>query len=367
MGETALREGFTTGSAATAAAMAALDVLLGRPPPFGVRIPLPPFDDGSPAGWLDIPVRGARRASGKETASAQVRKDGGDDPDATHGAVVVATVRAIPGRLAVDEDIVLRGGKGVGRVTLPGLPVAVGEAAINPVPRAQIRYGLRLIGTRHGYGGGLDVLISVPLGRLMARNTFNPRLGIMGGISILGTQGTVRPYSHEAWKTAILQGMEVAAAIGCDTLCLSTGRRSERFLLALYPHLPPQAAVQAADFAEFSLQEAGKRPFRHLAWGCFFGKLVKLAQGNASTHAHDAALDFDLLARWCAGPGIPAARLARCVTAGHALEMLLGVGAPGLDAVREVALRASRTARAFAGRPVTIHVFHMNGQELVRV
>lgn len=365
MSEKALREGFTTGSAAAAAAMAALEVLLHAPAPPFVRVPLPPFADG-PSGWLDVPVRAARRMSGGGAAAVAI-KDGGDDPDVTHGAAVAARVRTASGDISADEDIVLLGGEGVGRVTLPGLPVPVGEAAINPAPRAQIRYGLRLAAARHGYGAGLHVIISVPLGRRLARRTLNPRLGIVGGISILGTQGTVRPYSHDAWKMAVLQGLDVAAATGCDTLCLSTGRRSERLLLALYPHVPPQAAVQAADFAEFSLREAGARPFRHLVWGCFFGKLVKLAQGNASTHARDADLDFHLLARWCAGAGVPEALLARCVTAGHVLDLLLETGPPGLAAVRGVALRAARAARTFAGRPVTIHVFHVNGQEVARV
>lgn len=393
----ALREGFTTGTAAAAAGMAALQRLLEGHVPPAVSVPLPPFTETPhgprPAGRLTIPVLEGnllaaptaspdRPLSGSMglpdsmdgtghatlpaptdlAAWAVVEKDGGDDPDATHKAHIVATVR-----LCADTPAIrLEGGQGVGRVTLPGLPVPVGEAAINPVPQTQIRHALREVAAAYGYRGGLHVVISVPDGARLARHTFNPRLGIVGGISILGTQGTVRPYSHDAWKATIVQGMNVAEATGCASLCMTTGRRSERLLMDKYPQLPAQAFVQVADFAEFSLREAGLRPFAHLVWGCFFGKLVKLAQGHASTHAHDADLDFSLLARWCAEAGAArAADMAHCVTAGHALDTLLD-GPGGLDAVRGVAQRAAQVAQRFSGRPVRIHVFHIQGTELVR-
>ena len=355
-----LREGFTTGTAATAAAMAAVKLLLTGSAPDTVSVPLPPFDGATPRGHLTVAVLEVRAVRGE--ARAVVRKDGGDDPDATCHAEIEAVVSP-----ASTPLIVIEGGTGVGRVTLPGLPVPVGEAAINPTPRQQITAGVRRIAAEHGYTGGLRVLIQVRDGETLAKQTFNPRLGIVGGISILGTQGTVKPFSHAAWKATIIQGLEVAAATGCDTICLATGRRSERLLAGRYPSLPMQAFVQAADFARFSLHEAAQRPFTTLVWGCFFGKLIKLAQGHAYTHAHDAQLDMADLSRRAAEAGVAQAEaISRCITAGHALELLLAD--PGGTAVlHAMARRAADTAAQFAGRPVRIHLFHLNGAELLHL
>jgi len=206
-------------------------------------------------------------------------------------------------------SIIIKGGPGVGRVTLPGLPVPVGQAAVNPVPRQQITLALQAwerqrgnvpngaqAGTQEGHTA-LTVFVSVPEGAQLAQKTFNPRLGIEGGISILGTQGTVRPFSHAAWKATIEQGLSVAAATGCRSICLTTGRRSERLLMERNPLLPARCFVQVADFAKFSLHAAGLLGFERIVWGCFFGKLVKLAQGHAYTHAQNATLDMQALAQ----------------------------------------------------------------------
>jgi flagellin-like hook-associated protein FlgL len=149
--------------------------------------------------------------------------------------------------------------------------------------------------TRPGARRPLTVLVSVPQGAALAEHTFNSRLGIVGGISILGTQGTVRPFSHAAWKATIAQGLEVVRATGCPAVGLSAGRRSERLLMARHPHLPALAFVQVADFAAFSLKAAGALPNIQIIWGCFFGKLLKLAQGHAYTHARSADLDLEIL------------------------------------------------------------------------
>lgn len=355
-----LREGFTTGTAATAAAMAALELLLTGRAPDAVSVPLPPFDGAAPRGYLTIAVLETRAV--QDEARAVVQKDGGDDPDATCHAHIEAIVSLIPPPL-----VVIEGGAGVGRVTLPGLPVPVGEAAINPAPRQQITTGVRNIAAKHGYTGGVRVLIQVRDGEMLAKQTFNPRLGIVGGISILGTQGTVKPFSHAAWKATIIQGLEVAAATGCDTICLSTGRRSERLLAGRYPSLPAQAFVQAADFARFALREAAQRPFATLVWGCFFGKLIKLAQGHAYTHARDARLDMADLSRQAAVAGAACAEaVGRCITAGHALELLLA-DPQGTAVLHDMARRAADTAAGFAGKPVRIHLFHLNGTELLHL
>ncbi|WP_165078165.1 MULTISPECIES: cobalt-precorrin-5B (C(1))-methyltransferase CbiD [unclassified Desulfovibrio] len=371
-----LREGFTTGTAATAAALAALSLLLQGSAPASVPTPLPPIEE-VPRAWLDVPVRACAPGpapelagqpqlcpAGAPAAYARVRKDGGDDPDATNGALITASVFLQPGALA--PHITLEGGPGVGRATLPGLPVPVGEAAINPGPRAQLRFALtHALAELDGGSRALTVVLSVPWGEELARHTLNPRLGIRGGISILGTQGTVRPYSHAAWRATVAQGLSVARATGCRTVCLATGRRSEALLMRRYPELPEQAFVQAADFARFALSEAGRLPLERLAWGCFFGKLAKLAQGLEYTHAREAPLDMAALAALCADAGAACApEVARCVTAAHALELLLTDPA-GSAALAAVGARAAATARRFAGRAVTLHLFHTDGRELL--
>ena len=402
-----LREGFTTGSAATGAALAALQLLRHGSAPDSVRVPLPPFADAPqaglcglpvPRGWLELPVARCLPGPAPEltaawaannfaccdpppkgivrSAHARIIKDGGDDPDATSGACITATVVESPApcdRAAVAEpaNIIIMGGPGVGRITLPGLPVPVGQAAINPVPRQQISLALRAQECDRADNSAraaqtvLTVFVSVPQGLELAQKTFNPRLGIEGGISILGTQGTVRPYSHAAWKATIEQGLAVAAATGCRTICLTTGRRSERLLMERYPHLPERCFVQVADFAQFSLHAAGALDFDHIVWGCFFGKLVKLAQGHAYTHAKDSTLDMQALAQQARRASAACAdEVARCITAAHALELLLA-DAAGPHVLNLVAQQAVQTASTFAGQAVGLHLFHTDGRELL--
>ena len=444
-----LREGFTTGSAATGAALAALRLLRSGRAPSHVDVPLPPFSSGPsspaapsglrgvaadgaagavadaagneppenrdiprPRGWLRLEVAACDRGPAPELAAwpefaslfaqegscaqstgtgrngvfrvahASIRKDGGDDPDATSGALITATVvenTFMAAQTGVTDDaatgadaaplpvVSIEGGPGVGRVTLPGLPIPVGEAAVNPTPHQQIAFAMR-----HGalaFGTGpcppLRVIVSVPEGERLARQTFNPRLGIVGGISILGTQGTVRPYSHQAWKATIEQGLAVAAATGCRDMGLTTGRRSERLLMDKYPHMPQRSFIQVADFAAFSLKAAGAMPFDTLIWGCFFGKLVKLAQGHAYTHARHADLDMEDLARLCRQCGASCADQVRhCVTAAHALELLL-LDKAGNDVIALVGEKAAAVAANFAGRHVSLHLFHTDGRELL--
>lgn len=383
-----LREGFTTGSAATAGVVAALHLLLRGEQPGSVRIPPPPRAEiqtplrvpvascaSGPA--PDVQALVARCPAVLSVAHACVIKDGGDDPDATHKAEIRATVALlaapVPPADAIPLDAAplplhLVGGPGIGRVTLPGLPVPVGQPAVNPAPREQLCAAVReLLSSLPPPPGAAALLcvLSVPEGRAIAAHTFNPRLGIVEGISILGTQGTVRPFSHAAWQASIAQGIAVAEASGCPGLGMSTGRRSEKLLMARYPGWPAQSFVQVADFAAFSLEQAGRSSLPLLVWGCFFGKAVKLAQGHASTHAKDAALDMERLAALCAAQGVTGAdALTSCVTAAHALELLLASGPAGLRAVAAVAREAARTASRFAGRPVRVHIFADDGSEL---
>ena len=332
-----LREGFTTGSAAAAAAAGAVTLLLeGKLLPHA-HVALPPFIQDAqgitPASeaTLSIPLAGGE-ALAAGLARAEVVKDGGDDPDATHGMVIQVYVSLTPivasllpesalARTAGPNDclpqplktgsalacppctIFLYSGKGIGAVTLPGLPIPPGEPAINPEPRKQIARAVCDAAVRSGYCGEIHILICSEEGEERAKRTLNARLGIMGGISILGTRGIVRPYSHEAWQEAILQGLNVAAALRVTELLLCTGRQSERLGFGLYPGLPPQAGIQAADFAAFTLREAAARPFTRLRWICFPGKLLKLAQGLEWTHAKAADADISMLAKLCCEAG----------------------------------------------------------------
>jgi len=368
-----LRQGFTTGSAAAAAAKAALTFLLTGEVQSAVDIPLPP------GGRLTVPVESV----GMEGAAARatVVKDAGDDPDATHGARIsclasIAPSEAVnlsdaggegqrerspqPEHSAPPGHVDIEGGSGVGRVTLPGLPVPVGQAAINPVPRAQIEQAAREALQASGLTSQarqvrqVRLVIEVEGGEAMASRTLNPRLGILGGISILGTQGIVMPFSLEAWKATIDSGLEVARAAafstGRRTAAFSTGRRGERLLMARRLDLPELAFIQAADFFAYAIERAVRLDYSEIVWGCFFGKLAKMAQGLPYTHAHAAPTDFAALAELAGRAGASpetCLEVARANTARHALLIVPD------DAIRErfaalTCAMALEAARSFA-------------------
>ncbi|MDL2207419.1 cobalt-precorrin-5B (C(1))-methyltransferase CbiD [Desulfovibrio sp. OttesenSCG-928-M16] len=384
-----LREGFTTGTAASGAAKAAVLLLGGLPLPSTVTVALPPFVvrgdtlTSETKRRLNLTVAdGGSEPDG--TTWAAIIKDGGDDPDATHGARVIvrAAKTPFPGPSpAIQMDnaktpIFLYAGQGLGRVTLPGLPVEVGEAAINPEPRKQIAFAAHEAAKNNGLLAPLHLEISIADGAERARRTLNARLGIIGGLSILGTSGIVRPYSHEAWQCAVSQGLAVAAALGCEEILLCTGRRSERLGRVLLPHLPEQAFVQAADFAAHALKQAAGHSFSRLNWLCFPGKLLKLAQGLEWTHARSAPVDLALLARLCqeaGGSADLAARMADMPTVTGALNLV-----PGNSALRQtLLLRLARLAfgvlRAWLDEAggkrceLALHVFSLEEQHLLTV
>ena len=375
-----LREGFTTGTAATAAALAAATLLLhaatepdgpnspAAPPAPGtsVIVPLPPFSsDGSPAARLDIPVLSCKRLSPRR-AVAEVLKDGGDDPDATHNMIIAAEVCLFAG--VRPGETVLTAGTGIGRATLPGLPVPVGAAAIHPAPRRQISAALAALAAARGYTGAFSVTISAPEGGERAKATLNSRLGILGGISILGTSGKVKPYSHAAWKEVIRQGAATAAAQGLTALGLSTGRRSEKLLMAAHPDWPEQAFIQMADFASAAVRIAVAAGFTRLSVGLFIGKLLKIAQGLEYTHARTAPLDLAPAAEWALAAGLKeseAEDVRACNTAVQALEIILR--SPAKDAVlHEFTRRAAAALKAWGGPGLAIEVrlFDFAGEEL---
>lgn len=277
-----LRRGWTTGACATAATRAALIRYFGDAWPDRVQITLPRGEQPE----FDI----AHKAEGEGWAEAGVIKDAGDDPDITHGALI--RVRVSAGSAGVR----FKAGEGVGIVTRPGLPVAVGEPAINPVPRRMIKGMVHDIAAAYGQASEIDVEISVPNGAALALKTWNPRLGITGGLSILGTTGIVRPFSCAAWIASIHRGIDVARAAGQEHVAGCTGATSEKTVQALYD-LPDHAMLDMGDFAGGMLKYLAKHPLPRVTIGGGIGKMTKLAQGARDLHSGRSQVDFPALAQ----------------------------------------------------------------------
>lgn len=278
-----LREGYTTGTNAAAAAKAAVLALLSAEKPEKIELVLPAGRTAS------LRVEYCCRQGNQATAA--VLKDAGDDPDITDGAEIRADACLLP-----RSGIWLEGGKGVGRVTKPGLEIACGQSAINPVPRRMIKDALNDFLAALPPGQGLGVTISIPKGEELARKTLNPRLGIVGGLSVLGTSGIVIPYSMDAYKACIPQSLKIARACGQDTVVITTGRRSERYAQAVY-ELAEECFVMAGDFIDLSLSSAAELGFRKaVIWG-MAGKISKLAAGNIYTHISASEVDISLMER----------------------------------------------------------------------
>ncbi len=287
-----LRLGFSTGTAASAGAKAAVSLILGREAPDRVEVDLP----GGQRLWIEI-SRSGRIAD--QAAWAEVIKDGGDDPDVTHKALIRTEV-SLDQDPDQDEPVAFRAGSGVGCVTRPGLPVEVGQPAINPVPRRMIRRALEQVWEKACPGRELRavVKISVDRGEELARHTLNPRLGIVGGISILGTHGLVKPFSHEAYTATIDSSLSILKAAGIREAVLTTGGKSEKRAMALRPDLEPAAFVQIADFFAYALRRCGREGLERVTLVSFMGKAVKQAMGLEYTHARQSPMDFVRLAGW---------------------------------------------------------------------
>ncbi|MBN1930191.1 MAG: cobalt-precorrin-5B (C(1))-methyltransferase [Desulfobacterales bacterium] len=287
-----LKSGFTTGTAAAAAVKAALNYLLEGKPCSQVEIVLL---NGS---LIDIPIHNSTRLN-ENSATCSVIKDAGDDPDITHKAQIGAIVRlAEPLDNGNRDQVVITGGKGIGRVTKPGLVVAPGEPAINPGPRKMIIQAVKDVLNQYEMDRSVQVEIFAPEGENLAKKTLNARLGILGGISILGTTGVVKPMSHEAYIATIESSLSVAHAAGLDCVVLTTGRRSEKYAQAYMDTLPDEAFIQIGDFFKQSLQAATDQGFGFITLAVFFGKALKMAQGIPHTHAANARLTLQDLANW---------------------------------------------------------------------
>jgi len=290
MAEKKLKQGFTTGAAAAASVKAALLTLVTFKPPGAVDIE---FLNGE---TKSIAIKKVVKLS-ESCCLASVIKDGGDDPDITHKAEIGAKVTLSQAR---EMRVVIKGGKGVGVVTKPGLEVVVGKPAINAGPRQMIQNVVKEIQEQYSLSGSeVTIEVFVPKGELLARKTLNARLGILGGISILGTTGIVRPLSHDAYIATIRSSISVAAARSIDTLVFTTGRRSERFAMGLFPGFSEEAFIQTGDFFKASIDEAlAKNRVRKIIYTVFFGKAVKMSLGFEHTHAAKSELTLNKLALW---------------------------------------------------------------------
>ena len=331
----ALRTGWTTGTCASAAAKAATTALDTGQIQHAVEVGLP---DGQ---RVSFPVDACTLSATQ--AEAVVVKDAGDDPDVTHGARLTATVR-----WRDEPGIELDGGVGVGVVTKPGLGLEVGGPAINPVPRTMITQavGEAVDLAQHG----ITVIISVPDGERMARKTTNARLGIIGGISILGTTGIVRPFSTASWRASVEQAISVLAAQGEDTVVLCTGGRTEKGAMKLLPELPEVCFVEVGDFTGAALRRAVQHDLRRVVFAGMAGKLTKLAAGVLMTHYTRSKVDLALLkdiTQAAGGSQDLADSVANANTARHAAELWDQAGLLP-EAGRELCARAARVLSRFA-------------------
>jgi cobalt-precorrin-5B (C1)-methyltransferase len=348
---TGLRKGWTTGSCAAAAAKAACLALASGRPPGEVEVPMP-----TGARRAAFPVESCRLLDG--AAVAVVVKDAGDDPDVTHGARLTARAS-----WTESPGLALTGAEGVGTVTRPGLGLPLGQPAINSGPRRQITAA---VGEAVELGRfGVRVELSVPGGEKMARRTTNPRLGIVGGISILGTTGIVRPFSTAAWRASVGQAIDVMAAQGLSELVLTTGGRTERAAMRLLPHLDEVCFVEVGDFTGYALKRATERGLERCVFVGMAGKLAKLAAGIMMTHWTRSKVDPGLLAgltREAGGDEALTRAVAEANTARHAYELWREAG---LDAAGDLlcASVADNLARFAEGR-LEAHVLLVDFDDL---
>ncbi len=333
-----LRTGWTTGTCASAAAKAAAVALAG----------------GGAPGEIEVALPGGRRVSFPVESdggnSCAVVKDAGDDPDCTNGARLTASVSW---RARGEKASLLLAGPGVGTITRPGLGLAVGAPAINKVPRRMILAALAEVVDRP-----VEVRFSVPGGEQMAAKTSNARLGIVGGISILGTTGIVRPFSTAAYRASVVQQVDVAAAQGETHMVLATGSRSEQAARRLLPEVSEVCLVEVGDFTGICLRRVAQRGMARATFVGMAGKIAKLAAGVMMTHFHRSRVDTALLAEVATATGAPAGVVAAATeteTARHFFDVCLASGCR--EPLAELCRRAAAACRSHAGGAVAVEVF----------
>jgi cobalt-precorrin-5B (C1)-methyltransferase len=350
-----LRRGWTTGACATAATAAAYTALLTGAFPDPVTIRLPKGQTPS------FPL--AKHALHEDESLAGIVKDAGDDPDVTHQALVLARVR--PG--AADSGVTFAAGEGVGTVTRPGLQLAVGEPAINPAPRRMMTEAVREIAEQHSARPDIQIEVSIPGGAALAKKTLNGRLGIEGGLSVLGTTGIVIPYSCSSWIHSIHRGIDVARATGLAHLAAATGSTSEAAVQKLYD-LPETALLDMGDFVGGTLKYLRAHPVERLTLAGGFGKFCKLAQGAMDLHSGRSRVDIEDLAACLAELGAEEGLLAETRQAETAARILELAQEAGLPLAAVIAERAREVVEEqLAGRvAVEVVLFGRKGEILGR-
>lgn len=338
-----LRTGLTTGACATACSVAAAQALLHDQCPSGVSITLPRGKTVELT--IDLCARNGHRAK------ATTIKDAGDDPDATHGATVFVELG-----LTDEPGVTFIAGKGVGTVTKAGLSLAVGEPAINPVPRQMMSEHLTDMAVQAGYSGGFEVTVGIVNGEVIALKTMNPRLGILGGLSILGTTGIVRPFSCAAWIASIHQGIDVARANGVMHLAASTGSSSEHAIQQHY-NLSDTALIEMGDFAGAVLKYLKKAPVEKLSVCGGFGKISKLADGHLDLHSRASSINFQHIAQIAHEQGADEALQKKILAANTSIEAMQLCSQADIDLAGAVCQAAYAYARGTVPDTVALEVW----------
>lgn len=345
-----LQRGWTTGACATAATKAALTALITGEFPDPVAILLPKGE------VPHFPL--AIESLGDGYAVAGIIKDAGDDPDVTHGAMVMSSVRPMP----PNSGIVFKAGEGVGVVTKNGLPIPKGEPAINPIPRKMMTEIVEEICTSYGLPADVEIRISIPDGEEIAKQTWNPRLGIVGGLSILGTTGIVHPFSCSAWIHSIHRGIDVARAEGLNHVLGATGSTSEKAAQTLY-NLPEIACLDMGDFAGGLLKYIRKHPLPKLTIAGGFAKITKLAQGAMDLHSSRSQIDMKFLADIALRAGLNQSLKDAILNANTALEAYEITKENNINMAAKIAILASKNAREMLrNAPIELEVIIVDRQ-----
>lgn len=356
--EQPLRNGLTTGSCATACCVAAVRGLLANKQPASVEITLPRGEVVN----LDI-IDYQPLEKGIRTSTI---KDAGDDPDATHGATLFVELRLLP-----QPGIIFKAGQGVGTVTRDGLVLAIGEPAINPVPRKMMVSHLEHYALAYQYQGGFEVSVGIENGEQIATNTMNSRLGIIGGLSILGTTGIVRPYSCAAYIASIHQGIDVARANNVTHLAASTGVASEYAIKNFY-HMNDMSLIEMGDFVGAMMKYLRREKvdtktgnqIKKLSISAGFGKLTKLANGHLDLNSRQSSIDFKQLASVAKSLGASEQLQQQVLTANTTIEVLNMTKAAGLDIATILCIEALKFAKTIVHKSIEVEVWAVDRKGL---
>ena len=351
-----LRTGYTTGTSATAAAKAALLSIINQTKIENIDVKLPKGN------FIKIPIYLCQFDENRSKCS--VIKDGGDDPDVTHGAEIVVDL-SFTDKI---NEIEIDGGEGVGIVTKPGLGLELNKAAINPVPKKMINENLKEIIDKYLLKKGIRVIISVPKGKELGPKTDNPRIGILNGISILGTSGIVIPFSTASYAASIRQNLDVAIAMGNDIVVLTTGGRSEDFAKKIVD-LPEHCFVQMGDFSGYTIQQCARKEIKKAYVVGFIGKLAKMAAGVKQTHVKGSKVDMNFLAdlaRKCNANERIVESIKMANTARHVSEIIIENNVNGF--FKEICNETYKHMRKHSGEkvPLDVILFDFDGNILAR-